>query len=956
MITRRAEIQTGGGGSGGGGGGGPVPSADGDRVRTLLGLAHRQFGLGRYREALQTCEALYGVEAGRAEALLLLGEVHFRMRMFRECIFYNQECIRVDPHYSEAYSNLGNALRELGDVQGAVPYYLQAIRLKPRFCGAYNNLGSAYMQLGQYQWAIDMYEVALVLEPALVEARSNLGNLYKAQGRNEAAKRCHWEAIRLKPDFAIAWSNLAGILKEERQLPAAVAYYREAIRLCPTFVDALSNLGNALKEQGKVREAMECYRKSIALRPDFAIAHGNIASCYYDLGELDLAIRTFEHAIRLDPNFPDAYNNLGNAQRDRGQLDEAIASYRTALRLQPNHSHAYNNLGNAMKDKNLVPEAIDCYRRAIHLLPRFAAAHSNLGTILKEQGNLEQALEHYRRAISIDPRFADAHSNMGNAYKDLGQLNEAIRCYRTAIEIKPTFADAYANLASAYKDAGHVEQAIEHYRRALELKPSSPDAFANLVHSLVFICDWSTREQDFRRLKALLRDQLAEPTKLPSVQPFHALVYPLSCAEMLALARRYAQKAQSNAALAAAPALPHAARRAGDRLRVGYVSSDFRDHPLSHLMQSVFRFHDAARVEVHLYALSPHDGSEWRDRVEAAAEHFHALGDLDSGAAARLIRGHGIHVLVNLNGYTKGARNEIFALRPAPLQLSYMGFCGTMGADFIDYLVADERVVPAAQREYYSEALLLMPHSYFVNDHRQSARYALEERQASRRADYGVREDAFVFANFNQLYKLDPETFATWCAVLKRVPNAVLWLLRFPPAGERNIREQARRHGLREEQLHFTDVSEKEEHIRRGHLADLFLDTPCCNAHTTACDILWGGTPMLTLPAEKMATRVAASLLHAAGAAFAEELVVGSLADYEERAVALATDAPRLRRLREGLRRARDTSPAFDTRRWVRNFEAGLEEVWDRHAAGRPPADVRVGDVGGPTPDGDAAR
>eukprot|EP00968_Pinguiococcus_pyrenoidosus_P022519 scaffold3283_cov237-Pinguiococcus_pyrenoidosus.AAC.6 len=797
--------------------------------------------------------------------------------------------------------------------------------------------------------------MALVLKPTLVDAHSNLGNLFKVQGNLEEAKRCYLEAIRIKPDFAIAWSNLAGIFKETGQLGTAVAYYREAIRLCPSFADAHSNLGNALKEQGHIVDAMECYRASIKLRPDFAIAHGNLASCYYDLGQLDLAIRTFRLAIQLEPKFPDAYNNLGNAQRDLGQIDEAVASYRMALELRPDHPHAYNNLGNAMKDKGFIKEAIHCYVTAIHLMPRFAAAHSNLGSILKEQGKHEQALAHYQQAIAIDPTFADAFSNMGNAYKDLGRLEEAIRCYTTAIKIKPSFADAYSNLASAYKDGGRVEEAIVCYQQALKLKPASPDAFANLVHSLVFVCNWQTRDQDFDQLRELVATQLAIPNQLPSVQPFHTLVYPLTCAEMSAIARRYAARAAQSVQLLAMPPFRFKRSKSGGRIRIGYVSSDFGNHPLSHLMQSVFALHDTRLFEVHLYALSNHDGSCWRTRIEGSVEHFHNLTALDAGAAAKLINSHGIQILINLNGYTKGARNEIFALHPACLQVSYMGFCGTLGADYIEYMIADPRVIPPEERRHYTESIVFMPHSYFVNDHRQSARYVLppppedEEAQArwapSTRAQYGVPDDAFVFGNFNQLYKLDPETFETWCNILKRVPNSLLWLLRFPPAGEKNIRAAARSHGIRDEQIHFTDVSPKDEHIRRGHLVDLFVDTPCCNAHTTGCDILWGGTPMLTLPAEKMATRVAYSLLYAAGPEFAEALVVRNLTEYEERAVQLGTDPEQLFQLRMRLEETRLTNPLFDTQRWVRNMEQGLQEIWSNYADNNPRQDVYVQDV-----------
>lgn len=804
-------------------------------------------------------------------------------------------CPRVH-RATEAYGNLGNALKELGDIDGSIQFYLKAIKLKPRFCDAYNNLASAHMQLGQTKQAVETYQMALILNPALVDAHSNLGNLYKAQGRLEDAKRCYLEAIRIRPDFAIAWSNLAGVFKDTGDLNTAIAYYQEAIRLSPDFADAHSNMGNALKEAGKLQEAKAAYKEAIRLRPDFAIAHGNLASCYYDESNMNEAIRTYKHAIQLEPNFPDAYNNLGNAYREVGRLEDSIHCYRTALSLKPDHPHAYNNLGNSLKDKGMIKEAIHCYMTACRLMPRFAAAHSNLASILKEQGKIDQAIAHYQEALRIDPKFADAYSNMGNAYKDLGKLEEAIRCYSTAIRLKPNFADAYSNLASAYKDGGRVEDAIICYRQALSLKPNFPDAFSNLVHSLVLLCDWKTRDDDFKKLISIMAQQVAaakanSPIKatavnpaatrgalatasvpvLPAVQPFHALVYPLDLDQMRELAEVYAERAKINVSLLEMPPFRFRAKRPQERLRIGYVSSDFGNHPLSHLMQSCFGMHDRSKVEVFCYALTPDDQSSWRRRVESEAEHFHDISRLLHGDAARLIHQHGIHILVNLNGYTKGARNEIFALQPAPIQVSYLGFCGTLGADYIQYMVADKMVVPRSLADKYAEKMVYMPHSYFVNDHRQSARDVLDPDRCPTRTDYGLPEDKFVFCNFNQIYKIDPATFKMWCRILQRVPSSILWLLRFPALGEANIRAAAEANGIAKHRIHFTDVAPKDEHLRRGYLADLFLDTPVCNAHTTGCDILWGGTPLLTMPGKKMASRVAASLLNAAGL---NELVV----------------------------------------------------------------------------------
>jgi protein O-GlcNAc transferase len=840
--------------------------------------AQHLYNGGAYSDCLATCDKIYEFDAHKTDNLILMGAAHFQLRNYSESVFYNQQCIRVDPQCAEAFSNLGNALKELGDLKGAIQFYLKAIKLKPRFGDAYNNLASAYMLQGQVQQAMETYQMALVLNPNLVDAHTNLGNLHKVRGDMEAAKASYLEAIKIKQDFPIAWNNLAGVFKEEGQLATAIAYYREALRLCPEFADAHSNLGNVLKEQSNIQDAIACYQSAVKLRPDFAIGHGNLGSCYYDLGDFPSAIKCFNYAIQLEPNFPDAYNNLGNALKEEARLDEAINAYRAALHLKPDHPHAYNNLGNAMIEKGFIKEAIHCYVTAVRLMPQFSAAHSNLGSVLKEQGKLQQAIAHYLEAIKIDPSFADAYSNLGNAYKENAQMEEAVACYKTAINLEPSYAEAYANLAAAFKDSHRLPEAIELYRQALQLRPELGEAIANLVHALVCICDWRTRAEDIAKLNRLVTVQLVSKNTIPSVQPFYSLIYPMSLQEMLSIARKYAQRAKMSVALCEL-SFKYRAKSRNSRLRIGYVSSDFNNHPIAHQIQSMFGLHDRSKFEVFCYALSRADGSSYRHKIEAEAEHFTDVSHMHSGEIAQAINTDDIHILINLNGYTKGARNAIFALRPAPIQMSFLGHCGSMGADYIQYLVADNTVVPKEMRGFYDEKLLAMPHSYFLNDHRLSCAdlfttETLAAKQVSRQR-YGLSEDKFVFCCFSQVYKIDPDIFQVWMRILKRVPNSVLWLLRFPAAAEGNLLREARAQGIREARLVFSDIAPRMEHITRGFLADLFLDTPACNAHATACDILWAGTPMVTLAGEKMAARVGASVLRAAG--LDSQLVCSSL-------------------------------------------------------------------------------
>ena len=937
----------------------------------------------------EECLALLKQLPASSDVLLTAGACCYQLKEYKESMRYNERVIQLDPKAAAAYCNLGNCFRELGELDSAIEGYKTAVTLKPDFLEACKHLAFAYLQRGDANEAIAMYSRTLALEPRLPDAQCNLGNLLKQQGRLAEAKACYTTALQINPQSAIAWNNMASVLKDEGDMRAALLAYRESVRLEPQLAEACANLGNALKEAGQYDEAIVAYRQAAACRPECAVTHGNLAALFYERGQLPQAIAAYRRAVQLMPAFPDALNNLGNVLREAGELDEAVGCYREAIRLQPSHHHAYNNLGNAMKDRRMLDEARRCYGTALRLCPHFAAAHSNLASLEKERGprHVAAAVAHYLEAIRIDPYFVDAYANLGNAYLDAGMLDDAIRCYLATLQLRPDLPHVHCHLASTYKDVGRIAEAMPHYLAAVALQPWSPEALANLIHTCQFLADWTQREPHMAIIEQVVDRQLAEGA-CPSVQPFHAFVYPLPHEKLLALAAAYARRAQEQAALLNPPTFAFAPVAERDptlgrrgcarerRLRVGYVSSDFANHPLSHLMQSVFGFHDRDRYDVYCYSLRASDGSCYRRTIEAGCETFRECCAMESVALAELIHADGIHVLVNLNGYTKGARMEVFAMRPAPLQLLYMGFPGSTGAPYIDYVVTDRRASPHHLAHLYSEKLLCMPHSYFVNDHRQSfpphatgvlppddacsqqwlgaashpplASYEWYVRAGQAHAVAGTREElrakhglpphAFLFCCFNQLYKLEPRTFRCWCAVLKAVPNSALWLLRFPALAEPNIRAAAAKEGVGAERIIFTEVADKAAYVGRSSLADLFLDTPMCNGHTTGCDLLWAGVPVLTHQMETMCSRVAGSLNAAAG--LAAELNAPDMAAYVRTAVGYGTDRYSLLALRRKLWAARTSSALFDTRLWTREWEAALRAVWERHARGLAPDHV----------------
>ncbi|OAY41995.1 probable UDP-N-acetylglucosamine--peptide N-acetylglucosaminyltransferase SEC [Manihot esculenta] len=909
-----------------------------------LALAHQMYKAGNYKQALEHSNAVYERSPLRTDNLLLLGAIYYQLHDYDMCIAKNEEALRLEPRFAECYGNMANAWKEKGDIDLAIRYYLVAIELRPNFADAWSNLASAYMRKGRLNEAAQCCRQALALNPLLVDAHSNLGNLMKAQGLVQEAYSCYLEALRIQPTFAIAWSNLAGLFLESGDLNRALQYYKEAVKLKPTFPDAYLNLGNVYRALGMPQEAILCYQQAVQTRPNNAVAYGNLGSTYYERGQLDLAIIHYKQAIACDGRFLEAYNNLGNALKDVGRVDEAIQCYNQCLALQPTHPQSLTNLGNIYMEWNMASTAASYYKATLAVTTGLSAPFNNLAVIYKQQGNYADAISCYNEVLRIDPLAADGLVNRGNTYKEIGRVSEAIQDYIRAIAIRPNMAEAHANLASAYKDSGHVEAAIKSYRQALLLRPDFPEATCNLLHTLQCVCCWEDRSKMFTEVEGIIRRQITMSV-LPSVQPFHAIAYPIDPMLALDISHKYAAHCSIIASRFGLPPFNHPPpvpikRDRGEKLRIGYVSSDFGNHPLSHLMGSVFGMHNRENVEVFCYALSPNDGTEWRQRIQSEAEHFVDVSAMSSDMIAKLINEDKIQILINLNGYTKGARNEIFAMQPAPIQVSYMGFPGTTGATYIDYLVTDEFVSPTRYSHIYSEKLVHMPHCYFVNDYKQKNLDVLDPTCQHKRSDYGLPEDKFIFACFNQLYKMDPEIFNTWCNILKRVPNSALWLLRFPAAGEMKLRSYAVSQGVQPEQIIFTDVAMKQEHIRRSALADLFLDTPLCNAHTTGTDILWAGLPMVTLPLEKMATRVAGSLCLATG--LGDEMIVSSMKEYEKRAVSLALNRPKLQALTNKLKAVRTNCPLFDTTRWVRNLERAYFKMWNIHCSGKQPQHFKV--------------
>jgi predicted O-linked N-acetylglucosamine transferase (SPINDLY family) len=648
-----------------------------------------------------------------------------------------------------------------------------------------------------------------------------------------------------------------------------------------------------------------------------------LGAAQFGLGHLDQAVRAFLQACDAKPDHAPAWNNLGAARYAQGKLDEAVAAYRRAIALQPDHADAHNNLGAALYAQGVLDAAVDAHQRAIALAPDHVDAHNNLGVALTARGELDHAIAAHERAIALAPNYAEAHSNLGNALHAQGLLEPAIAAYRRAIALKPGYADAHSNLGNVLHEQGSLDAAIAAYQRALAINPNNAPAEADLLHLWSQSCDW--RHLDHIEEAA---GRLGIGTK--AVPPFAMLSAEDNAERHLARARTWASERYRHAPVP----FPASPLPKSSRLRIGYFSADFHDHATLYLMAGLLREHDQQRFEIFAYSYGRKRIGDARTLAQNAVHHFSDVADMPNRAVVELARSHGLDIAIDLKGYTQNTRSGLFQFRVAPIQVNYLGYPGSMGAGFIDYIVADPILIPESQRQFYTERVIYLPHSYQPNDDQRAI-----SSQPTTRGDFGLPRDAFVLCCFNSNYKIGLREFDIWMRLLGKIERGVLWLFQSNEHAQANLRREAAARGIDPSRLVFAVGLPVSQHLARHRHADLFVDTFNYNAHTTASDALWAGLPVVTKVGQHFAARVAASLLHAVGL---PELVATTEGAYEALIIDLATNPATLDAVRRKLAANRSTQPLFDTKRYARNFESGLRKAHDLHASGRDPEDIVV--------------
>lgn len=775
-----------------------------------------------------------------------------------------------------------------GRVEEAEALYRQALAVQADNVDALHLLGVAARQRGALNEASDLIGRAIALRPAFAEAHGNLGMVLDELGRKGEAVDCYRRALALNPALAETWFNLGNALRDLGRREDAIAAYRGALARKP-IAEGHRNLGNLLLAQGAHAEAAASLRQALALRPDLAEAWNGLGCALQGLRQFEEAIVCHHRATQLEPELAEAHNNLGNALKDHGRAQEAVLCYQRALALRPDLIEAWNNLGNALHTLGRVDEALRSYRQAIALKPEFAEVHVNIGNILKMQGHLDEAAYCFGQALSLKPGFVEAHNNLGVVLTEQGRHTQAIAHLQQALALKPGFAEAHNNLGNVYKNQGRLEEAMSCFRQALTLRPDYSGAHSNLLFTLNYV------------------DGIAP-------------------AQIFAMHRHYNAM---HAAPMSRSIAPHAnTAEPQRRLKVGYLSPDFRSHACAFFVEPLLAHHDRDAVEVYAYAEVAHPDAVTA-RLRALTDHWRSTVGLSDEQVAAQIRADGIDILIDLAGHTANSRLLALARKPAPVQATWLGYPATTGLDTMDYRLTDACAEPPGMCEqYYTERLVRLPHSLWCY------RPFADMPEVSPLP--ALRNGHVTFGSFNNFAKVGPRVIDLWARVLLATPGSRLAMITVP-AGEtqERVKERFAALGVAPERLLLHDRLARAQYLELFSRVDVALDPFPCNGGTTTCDALWMGLPLLTLIGDTFLSRASYSLLSAAGlGAFAAE----TPAAYLELAARMGADLGALAAVRDGLREHLRASPLIDAAAFARDIEAAYRDMWQRWcaAAARP--------------------
>ena len=766
-------------------------------------------------------------------------------------------------------------------------------------------------QSGNFDAADSILKRLIQLDAKNLPALHVLGLIKASQHNYQEAAELLGRAVRLNPTEPSIRYNLAKALVDCGLNEESITHHKKAVELAPNNPEAWLNYGKAQSHLQNYKFAISHYDQAIRLKPNYAEAWFNKGNALRSLSLAEEVLNSYDQAIRFKPDYVEAFLNKGVYLQELKDYEKAMICFDQALSLNPDHIQALLSKGANLHILKRYEEAISVYDHAITLKPDYAEALNNKALSLGELRRYEEAVALYDQALSLRPHYPEAWHNKALALSGLKQFDNAMAHFDHAITLKPDYAEAWYNKANIEVEFRRYEEAVVAYEKALSFKDDIDWVHGGLLSLNMKLCSWKNFGKELEEI--LDRVHLAKKV----IQPFPLLALtddPIShkqCSEI------YLKSITAKISELG----PILQRPKQEKIRIGYYSADFHNHATGHLMAGLFELHDKRHFELIGFSFGPLENDEMRKRLMSAFDQFIEVGDKSDREIAQLSRTLNIDIAVDLKGYTQDSRPGIFSYRAAPIQVSYLGYPGTVSNNSMDYIIADKTLIPNEFEKYYAEKIVYLPNTYQVNDRKR----IISDRVFTRQ-ELGLPDTGFVYCCFNNNYKIHPHTFDAWMRILNRVEGSVLWLLEDVPVATENLKKEALKRGVSEERLIFAKRMPIPDHLARHRYADLFIDTFPYNAHTTASDALWAGVPVLTLTGLSFASRVAASLLNAINLS---EFITDNQGDYESLAVELGKNPQKLGVIKQKLSDIRLSAPLFDTELFTRNIEKAYIKMYE---------------------------
>lgn len=885
-------------------------------VNNLLSCAFEYHKSGAIEKAQDLYTHILTHHPDHPDALHLLGVVSYQNENMDVAENLIKKAVIINPNVPDYKCNLGNVLSKLGRHEEAISFYRDAIRLKPDFTEAYNNLGACLRSVSEIQESIECYRRALEINPYYDAAQYNLGNIFRETGEIDQALFHYQQAVRLNPHNAEAYMGLGNTLLDKSDYNDAVQCFKKVIDLKPDSAEAHLRLGILHKNDGKMQDAITSFHKALDIKKDYADAYHLLGITYHETGRFNDACTCFQKDLEIRPEFPQAHNRLGMALHFSGRPEEAISCYQKALEIDPDFAEAYSNLGIALHDTGNPEEAILSYKKAIALDSTFARAYNNLGSALLELHKTEEAIESFEQAFQINPDFVEAYNNLGIALKIIERYEDSHISLQKALTINPYFTEAYMNSGDTFREQCRYTDALSAYKKALEINPNNIDALINTA--FIFSLQGKIKESIHWYQKALEMD----PDHATTYSNLLFILHYQNNIDFLVLSEQHKRWGNQIARTLTRNASPHPNEKAPvRRLRIGYVSPDFRKHSVAFFIEPILSSHDESACEVFCYS-DVGMADEITEHMQTLVRNWRDIHRLKDEQVERMIWEDKIDILIDLAGHSANNRLSLFNRGPAPIQVTYLGYPNTTGLANMHYRITDDLADPNGKTDHlFTENLLRLPRGFLC--------YRPPVETPDIAPPPIMKSGKVTFGSFNNRAKITPGVVKVWSEILKRVPGSRLVLkskVLSDPEVQQSLLDTFVQEGVSSERVEFHgSIPNQYDHLTLYNSIDIALDTFPYNGTTTTCEALWMGVPCIVLKGDFHMSRVGVSLLTNASM---EELIADTPDDYVKKAVDLAKNPSRLLQLRQKQRDILASSPLMDIYGFTRDLENMYRKIW----------------------------